>query len=480
MAEINTEIAELLRQQNVLFKELKDGMQTKAPAAFGTAVELHGNGSLFGSYPIERDVITAHMRPMGGLHEILPRYPSVTENPIFATLTGFTATNGARPTNPCDPAPKGFMKGCDLSAQFGRLSMNTNTIEIDKVMLKLNRGDFTDLRLLGSVLGGTSFTPANLNQENLLNVVTKAEMVIAGVNIERDLSKQTWQGNPANNTAGGGYKEFPGLDRQIATGQVDWHNNTACPALDSDVKNFAYSMIDSTTRDIVEYLSMLAYYLENNAEGMGLNPVQWVIVMRPQLWFELSAVWPCRYMTNKCTSINSGGSPIAIINDNVNVSMRDAMRNGKYIDINGKKYPVVTDPGIYEHTNITNANLLPGQYSSSIYMVPLSIVGGFPVTYFEYVDYKKAAPDIALLNGKEIFWTDDGIFMWAMGDNYFCYDLMVKTEQRIILRTPQLAGRIDAIRYSPLQHVREPFPESNYWKDGGVSIRPDVSGFHVW
>jgi hypothetical protein len=70
--------------------------------------------------------------------------------------------------------------------------------------------------------------------------------------------------------------------------------------------------------------------------------------------------------------------------------------------------------------------------------------------------------------------------MWAIENNNFCYKLKVKTEPRIILRTPQLAGRIDAVRYSPLQHVREANPSSPYWVDGGVSLRPDVSGYHVW
>ena len=476
-------IAETLQQQTSLLKEMKESnLHTKAPAAAATYTELHGNGSLWGSHPIERDVISAHIRPSGIAGRLIS-LPSVTENPIFASLTGYTATNGAEAATPCADAPAGYVKGCNLSAAFGRIVRDTQTIEADKVVLRANRGDFTDLRLRGQVLGGTAgtpFLPGGMNQDQILNVVTKSEMVIAGVNMERKLTETLWQGTPANNNAGGGYKEFPGLDLQIATGQKDWHTGALCPALDSDVKSFAYDNVSGGGRDIVEYLSMLEYYIRFNGEQMGLMPVQWVVAMRPQLWFELSSVWPCSYLSNRCTE-GSGAENITVINDNVNVSLRDQMRAGMFIDINGNRYPVWTDMGIFEHTNVNNANLLPGQYASSIYFVPLTITGGFPVTYMEYVDYKALGADISLLNEMHEFWSDDGRFLWAIENNNYCYKLKMKTEQRVILRTPQLAGRIDAVKYSPLQHLREFDPANAYFSDGGVSLRADaVQGYSVW
>ena len=479
--DVTAELIALMKSQDETNKKLVsmyEKTQEKTVANFGTFTELHGNGSLFGSFPVERDIITAHMRPLGGLHSILPARPSVTENPLFASITGFTATNGAEAVYPCVDAPVGYLKGCNLSAQFGRVMRDTQTIEIDKVMLRANRGDFSDLVLVGDLVGETGFAPPSVTKDNILNVVTKSEMLIASVNLERALYRLVWQGNPANNTAGGGYKEFPGLDRQIATGQRDWHTGTLCPALDSDVKSFAYQLVGGVARDIVEYLSMLEYYLTTNADGMGLGPVTWVIVMRPQLWFELSAVWPCRYLTNRCS--NTAAANPVVINDNVNVAMRDAMRAGKYIDINGNRYQVVTDTGIFEHNNINNANCLPGEYASSIYMVPMTIVGGFQATYMEYVDYSQIGADVALLRGREEFWSEGGRYMWAIENLNFCFKLKVKTEPRVILRTPQLAGRIDAVKYSPLQHVREVDPSNAYFLDGGVSLRPDTSGYHVW
>lgn len=477
--EQNEQLVEVLKQQAEILEKLANkDMETKAPAAQGTYTELHGLGSLWGRSSVERDVITAHMRPEPGIASVIPLLPSVIEDPRFGALTGYTDTTGSEAATPCDDAPAAYVKAANLTAQFGRLQRDTQTIDWDKVALRRNRGDFTDLVLRGQVLGMTDLSPINAAGNEILNVVTKSEMVIAAINMERQLVKQQWQGNVANNNAGGGYKEFPGLDLQIATGHVDADTNTAAPALDSDVKDFAYDLIDGTGRDIVEYLSMLEFYLKYNASHMGLDPVSWAVVMRPELWFELSAVWPCRYLSNRCQT-DTGSNPI-VINDNVNVSARDAMRNGKYIDINGNRYPVITDVGIFEHTNVNNANVGLGQYASSIYMVPLTITGNFPVLYREHLDYRAGAADASLLRGNETFWTDNGVYSWAYEETKWCYKLSVKTQQRIILRTPQLAGRIDSVLYEPLQHIRSFDPDSPYHFDGGVSTVPDETSYAVW
>jgi hypothetical protein len=452
-------------------------MHTKTPAQFSTYTPLHGSGGIFAVNGLEREIITAHMRPFG-ITSVLPRIPSVFVDPRFGSITGFTAVNGSQPDHACDDAPTGYMKGCDLTARFGRIRFDTQTIDIDDVMLRLHRGDFTDLMLKGRLLGMTGLTPSGLDEQAVLDLVTMSEMVIVGVNFERELNHQTWQGvaTVAN--------EFPGLDVQIATGQKDADTGTLCPALDSDVKSFAYDLVDGSGRDIVEYLSMLMRYLNSNAQGMGLEPVEWVVVMRPDLWFELSAVWPCRYNTTKCSVIDHNGIIDAepSVDAAVMTQQRDAMRQGLYIDIEGRRYPVILDTGIFEHNNINNANCAAGQYASSIYVVPMSITGGFPVTYMEYVDFTKAQSDVNMLRGMQtFFWTDGGFYSWAYEAVKWCYKIAGKVEARVVLRTPQLAGRIDAVKYSPLQHLRDTDPAGAYFKDGGVSLRGGLSTpFAVW
>jgi len=471
-------LTEALEQQTKALTELigkeGNGLHTKAPANFATNTPLHGPGGIWAGAGLERDVVSAHVRP-SGIDEVLPILPTVFTSPLFGALTGFTAAGDTQPAYACADAEAAYVKGCNLTAKFGLFRIDSQTIDMDDVMLRLHRGDFTDLNLHGQVLGLTNLNPSDTNQSDILNLVSASEMVTMGVNTERHLNKQLWQGSVALN-------QFPGLDSQIATGQVDAETGQACPALDSDVKDFAYDEIGGNGRSIVEYLGMLEFYLNHNARTMGLDPVQWVVVMRPELWFELSAIWPCAYNTNRCANSVVGGQSRVFIDGRENVAERDRMRTSKTIDINGNTYRVITDTGIFENNNVNNANLLPGEYASSIYFVPLTITGGMPVTYREYLDYRQAQRDLAFTNGQlNAWWTDNGMFAWALTQEKWCYKFHLKTQQRVVLRTPHLAGRIDNVKYVPLQHLRDPQPDSAYYVNGGVSLRANDPGYSsVW
>jgi hypothetical protein len=464
-----------VRQAPIVVKQIL-GLEPeeKAAGAFQSATPLHGTGGIFSTPGLDRTVVTAYIRPHG-ISNILRKIPSVDESPRFATLTGFTET-GTEPSNACDDAPTGYVKGCNLTAQFGLVRRDTNTIDIDKVMLRLNRSDFKDLVLAGNVLGLTDLVPANLNPNQMLNVLTMSEMIVAGTNAERKLVRDLWQGTVAAGT-------FPGLDAQITTGHVDADTGTSCPAVDSDVKDFNYNNVDgSDTLDIVAYISMLEYYLRNNAVKMGLDPVDWVFAMREQLWEELSAVWPIRYHTDRSAAVPAGST--LFLDGREMVAERDAMRNGMVLKVNGRSYPVVTDDGIFEHNNVNNGSLGAGEYASTIYMIPLQIASGIDATFMEYVDFRQAQPDVALLSAfggaPDFFWTDNGFFSWSIDQNRWCYQLSLKAEPRVVLRTPHLAGRIDSVKYLPLQHLRDTDLDSPYHVDGGVSYRDPASVNAVW
>lgn len=461
--------------ENVL-KELKGETLEKHTATGAmTAQQLHGLGGVFAQLGANPEVLSTYVKPQS-ISAVLPIFPSVDEDPRYWTLTGFTAPSGTQPTNACDDAPTGYEKGCQLTAYFGLKRFDTQEIEMDKVMLRINRGDFKDLRFVGNpITGGTNLMPGGVTRDNALNVITAMEMLKAAAYMEMALHTDVWQGTVAAGT-------FPGLSAQIATGQVDAATGTACPSLDSDVKDFAYNDVCGSALDIVEYLSSMMYFLESLANDTGMMPVRWVIAMRPQLWYELSACWPCRYMTNRCSVIDKANIDTVPSLDAAEMTrMRDDLRTRRMIPINGIWYDVVLDTGIYEHNNATNANLAAGEFSSNIYAVPITITGGFPVCYREYVDYRQAAPDESFLRGRQSWFnTDAGMYSWTYLEKRWCYSLSLKTEQRIVLRAPQLAGVLQNVRYSPLQHLREPDPASSYHVDGGVSYRYPSTRYAVW
>lgn len=458
---------------------LAERNKTKAVANHNTAQLLTQPGGLFSTAGLERNIISAHVRPMG-LGDMLPAFAANIDDPRYGLITGFGASAGAEATYPCDDAPTGYMKTGSLAAQFGRFMRQTSTIEID-TLLHQPRLASTNLQLIGEMLG-TGPLSLGIGVDGLMEMVVKSEMVNVGVMFERLLAQKLWDGTPSANTVGGGYKEFPGLDSQIATGQKDAETGNLMASMDSTIIDFGKNAVDGTTPDIVQVLSAVEYYLRNTAMRTGLAPVTWVLVMRPELWAELSAVWPCRYLTDRCS--NSAGDNPIVINDDGSVQLRDAMRNGMFIDINGRRYPVVEDDGINELNSTTTTGLGKGEFASSLYFVPLRVRGNFPVTYWEHIDYRQVGTQLSALGAgvrNVPFWTDNGRFLWVYRDNSFCFDLQAKIEPRVILRTPHLAAKVQNIKYAPALHLRSPFPDSPYFKNGGVSLRTVAdTTYAVW
>lgn len=453
-------------------------VETKSKAISGVpdAQTPFGANGFFSNFGLDNVVVNASMSPQG-IDRFLPVFPTVELAPIYPFITGFEGDGAAEPAGPCDDAPGGVIETCHQTAQFGRYTRSSKEMEANELMKIINGKLTTDLRVMGSILGQGHQLLFNsgLDQATFVNSVVQTQLAIIAVLLQRILQAQAWQGNPANNNAGGGYLEFPGLDILISTGKVDAYTGTTCPALDSDIKDFNYEDVDSVNRDIVEYVSMMEFYLRHNASRMGLLPTDWIIAMRPELWFELSAVWPCRYLSHRCG--DAAGAQLAVINDNGNVAMRDEMRNGNFLWVNGRRYTVVTDDGIFEDTPTTAAELNPGEFSSDIYFVPLRS-RNMPVCYWEHMDYAGVMSEVAFLQNRQRFWTSDsGRYLWAMQDQNYCFKFQGKIEPRLVLRTPQLAGRIQNVKYSPLQHLRSPFEDSPYFYKGGREDYPTAPSF---
>lgn len=454
-----------------------DGNAIKAISGTPTGVAPYGPGGIFGTAGLDQTIINAHMSP-SGIDSLLPVYATVETSPLYPAITGWGADWGDEADGVCDDCAGNKPQTCIQTATFGRICRETEEMEINEIIQRINRGVMTDLRILGSVLGNGPFQPVSAGGSDWIRTAVHASMVSAGISLQRKLSQMIWTGNPANNSAGGGYKEFPGLDMLIATGKQDAETGALCAALDPDVKSFNYNDVCGSTVDIVEYISMMEIYLRHNAERMGLMPATWVLAMRPELFFELTACWPCKYLTYRCGDEAPNAS--AVINDNVNVNLRDQMRNGNYLLVNGRQIPVALDDGIYESNNINDANLEAGQFASDIYFIPLT-ARGMPVTYWEHLDYTTARAETVFMNGTQNWWwTDGGRFMWNSQQTGWCFKLQMKTEPRLILRTPQLAGRIQDVMYSPLQHLRSPFPDDPYFVKGGKDETTPPSLWSEW
>ncbi len=438
----------------------------------------HGADSLFSFPGLEPDIISALILPELGLLDLLPSRVSNTESILMGIMTGVTATSGSHPTNVCDdPKTVGLMKLCEHTFYWGRFSLQTPVFDITRIGWVRNRSDFTDLRLVNDPFGGTknplvpSLPGAAGGTAAVRNEIAKA-LLEFGVGWAREFAQVLYTGNPANNTAGGGYKEPDGLDRLINTGYRDAETGVACPAADSFIYSFGNRNITTDAQaasDIVAVIDTLVYNLEFLAERTRLMPVKWVLVMTPALFQEVTKVWPCAYYTSGCVNTSASNNGQVDLRDMT--ELRDQMRLGRYLLVRGKEVPVVLDDTISE----TDSGA--GVFTSSIYYVPLTVLGGRPVTYLEYfdADMPNGPMEMAKLFAAEGFYftSNDGRYLWHRKPvNNWCVQLMAMTQWRVILETPQIAGRITNVSYTPLRHPRNWNPaDLSYYADGGKTTR---------
>ena len=442
---------------------------------------VHGPGGLFGVRGLSQAVISTHTQITGSLGEVIPVQTSIDTQPLFPYITGFQRSDTQEKNGVCDnPEDANSFKTCIQTTVFGRKEFKTRQVEINRIGQRLNRGEFLDLNLendpLVEQMGGLMQGFFGLTNQS--SILAGREMVMrlveVGVAYQRWFCPQVYTGNPANSAAGGGDKEFPGLDLLISRTKVDALTGQACQSLYSDVKDFSYRQVSSTADpDIYRTLSTMMYILETKAIQQNLSPVDLRLVMRPQLFFELTRFWPQQYNTDGATLTNAGLDVLIL----ENVRMRDEMRSGQFLNINSKRYPVILDPCIMEENQADNGAIPIGG-------VPFAARGGSIRTlYWEYYDYRNdVIPAARDARADAWYWTDSGAFLWHIKppDNW-CLEVISKVEPRLILRTPQLAGRLQNVTYVPLQHTDDVLPSQDYWVNGGVTTgRPAPSPFSEW
>lgn len=443
---------------------------------------IQGPGGIF-SGAVKEPVISLRIAPRG-VSSVLPVAGVTWTNPEFNYITGIEEADGsAEPDSPCETCISGVTQSCIQTAQFGYVCRETKTLTPQRAIERVNQGELP-LELVNDILGNSPndvfAAIRNLDQSTILQVATTMAMVEVGALMQNALVPMVWQGNPAN-SVGTGYREFPGLDILIGQNKVDAHTGARCEALDSDVKDFEYGLVTQPVADgwpIVPLIEAMEAYLYHNGIRQGLAPVETAICMRPELWYILSEVWGQGEASSRFIVVPTGNF-VTVEGTQIRQTV-NSMREGMYMFINGRQHPVIVDDGIFEHNSTNDQNLESGEFASSIYFLPLTFLGGRPATLIQHKDYSLITPELAAGRMQNEFWSDDGRFLWTVDKQKWCYVLSATIEPRVVLYTPQLAGRIDHVKYIPPQHFRSPFPgDPNFFK-GGVSERPAPSLWSDW
>jgi hypothetical protein len=203
------------------------------------------------------------------------------------------------------------------------------------------------------------------------------------------------------------------------------------------------------------------------ADDIMFGDVQYAWVMRYQLFLALTDIWPCAYLTYRCyTAAPSGSSATGFVDTSAQATLRDEMRRGMFLLIDGVQVPVIIDNTLDEtdHKN--------GNFTSDAYLLPLAGGGMGQLLYMEYFNYRNqyglGGQLAGAFAGQNFKVSADGRFVTVMlAPNGFCQQIQMRTRKRVILRTPFLAARIDNLQYNVYVHERDWNHDSSFFVNGG-------------
>lgn len=398
-------------------------------------------------------------------------------SPIYGIMTGMTASSGTEPTEPCDENVRvaGNMKMCQQSLPFGELTMKSQVMRLDNAGKLNNRGQSLDLRLINNPYDSTTAGQlGNVQPQDIFRSTVAKTLTELTTAFKHDYANLIWNGNPANTTgSSGGYIEWWGLNSIVNTGYQDAITSARCEAADSLVHDFGDAIVQNNAATAVRWF--IEVYRDRSllAQQIRMSGVQFAWVMRRQLFLALTEVWPCAYNTFRCYNASpNAASTVVSIDGNQQAMMREQMRMGNYLLIDGVAVPVIIDNTMDE---IDHKN---GNFTSNAYLIPLransfSETGG-QLTYIEYFDYRNELGMVGELerlglNMSGIFKVSpDGRFVAMIpSPTAFCVQVMMRTSKRLIMRTPFLAARIDNIQYNVYQHERDYNRDSSFYVNGG-------------
>lgn len=464
----------------------------KAAGTTPTGNPGHGPSGTF-SYPgLGRMVFNAMLLPHLGLQRALPLVISNETNPLYGIMTGVTSTSGSQPTGVCDNfKAAGLMKLCMHSAVYGRMGLDTTVVQVDSVGDVINRGEQIDLQMIGypNLEGSGQSSPQFPPTGDPLRDEAAKRLFEFGASWAREYAHLVYDGDPSNNTAGGGYEEYYGLQTLVNTGYRDAVTGTACPAADSIVSDFSNAQITDASADIVGLIQDTFFRLRHIASRAGLPGTRWVMVMPLGMFYRLSEVWAYYYQTRALDALTFNSSVQVTLGGNDVTQARDAMRGnlttrtGQFLMIDGQRIDVILDDALPE------TETAPGVFSSDIYILPLTTLNGSQRTLFTNAfsydsanGRQQSAMELArqFAPGDSYYTTDAGTYLWhKKPPSNFCVQLAAVSKQRLILRTPYLASRIQNVGWTPLtEHERSSFTDSAYFVNGGSTAQSTYPSFY--
>lgn len=438
----------------------------------------HDSG-FFGGLCLTDDVSNALPIPEGDLLAELPRTGgSIVATTRFGLVSGITGVTETPAARSCDP-PRfrpGNLKFCAQEIEFGCMSFATGIFDIKRdglaqacatINVQTYGGGFDSTGNWIPDLGG------NTGQDPMLSSPANKLLYELYLGMHEVWSPLGWTGDGTQLDPT--FVEPIGLCNQIITGHVDAQTGDPCPAADSIIYDFAGEDVCEMAAQSVATVKRMWRSLLARDAAFKMGVVVRVARMRRGLFHQLTDVWPCQEIA-KCAAaplFSADGSPIRTSMDTQ--ALRDAMRSGLYLPVDGMRIPVVLDETIPE------MDMGGGVWESPIKFLPLTYRNGRPATVVDWRDWNSPlglgdpatqqligdAIDYAVLGGGRFLFIR---YMTGVG----CMEAAIYTCVRPLLLTPQIAGSIErmAYTYDSYDRVQTDRTASDWVDGGGLVSRP--------
>lgn len=461
------------------------GITQKAITAPTYSAWGHGNGGLFAQPGVEPQWINAVQLPADGLWARLPEYKTNKTRPLYGILSGVGAgTSTNPPANACgDWGTGGLISICRQDAVLGRKGMGTEVFDLARMGELNDRADMQDFSMIGNPLEGANSGyamnlfagGADVGSDFLNKELAKLIFEMA-VNMEREFAPDVWTDVPG--TAADAYRleYMRGMEYLINTGYRDAITGTACASVDSDIINFAtfatggnnITTVAGAGDKLVQLLSSLVMAKEKQAREQRLDPVGYAFYMSTLTFWGVTEIWACSYLTNRCQTTTSGMN--LNIDATEQVRMREEMRAGNFLWINGKRYEVVLDD------TMPQTQPSAGVFTGDIYLIAQTIRGNFPAIFKTYFDFNApgAAGDALRQMGQLAYGSSvspDGKYLMNLSKENNCYKLQGTFRPGLVVRTPFLDVRITNVKVQPTIVPRSWDPSApSFYVNGGTQV----------
>lgn len=461
--------AKAMSQKGLLNMGQKNDPSSTTPSSAPLHGVFPGNANMFGAFSnpgVRPERFSAMQRPrsMAGL---LKPQKSELMNEIVGIVTGQTAATGTNATGWCAGGMlSGVLKTCQQTYPMGNFKMRSRIAVIQEAGMLRNRADIPGM-ILNNPPAENPLIPDPFWRLTDDRSILQLEFYNLGVQMERSLVKEIWQGVVGTDTGiPGWWKDMNSLSSLVKTGYVDSETGLACPAADSQV--IAWNADVGATvagRNIVQVYSDVYYAAVDRADAVGLGGTEFAFVMRKEAFRALVQVWVCQYYINRCLSAGVVGAPFTTDATETR-RLELEMRNGQYLLIDGIPVRVVFDEGI--PLEQLGANIL----RSDSFLLPISW-NGYPLTRLEYFDMGNFYANelrTAVVTQSELI--NNGLYLLSKQESEGCVEFTISAKMRLFLETPFLAARIDDMSYTYLAQTHVADPGTSFlYVNGGVSYR---------